>query len=603
MPDYRNIFLIMDSAREEVKKFPEMPGCYLMKDSNDTVIYVGKAKNLRRRVSSYFLPNRDMKTTCLVEKIDHIEYIITGNDYEALVLENNLIKKYTPHYNILLKDGKSYPMIRITNEEFPRVFSTRRIIRDGSRYYGPYPSVKSLNDYLDLVRKSFPLRFCSGPLSKRKDACLYYHMKRCSAPCIGKVSKEEYGKYISKVEDFLSGDDTSVIKELEKAMMKAASAYDYETAAEKRDLLRSLSDLQKNQMVEDHESEESRDYVAIEMRSYLSTVSIMQFRSGCLIGKALYRSETFGDEDETLLSFLVQYYADGDNLPKEIYVSHQIDSDLIRKYFSSEFGGAVTISVPHDGKHYRILRLASENAARDVEKRLKESDNTASLERLKEILSLDKLPRHIEGFDIAQLSGKYTVSSLIVFRDGNPSVKEYRHFSIKTLDGKIDDFESMREASMRRYSRLLSENAPLPDLVMIDGGKGQVNAVLGVFRALGIDKKIALVGLSKGREEIVLPEDGESILLPHSDEGLRTLIAVRDECHRFATSFNQRMRSKEASFSLLESIEGMGKKRSEKVMKKYGSVDAILSLSAEELSKGAGIPLPVAERILHKFNF
>lgn len=603
MPDYRNIFLIMDSAREEVKKFPEMPGCYLMKDSNDTVIYVGKAKNLRRRVSSYFLPNRDMKTTCLVEKIDHIEYIITGNDYEALVLENNLIKKYTPHYNILLKDGKSYPMIRITNEEFPRVFSTRRIIRDGSRYYGPYPSVKSLNDYLDLVRKSFPLRFCSGPLSKRKDACLYYHMKRCSAPCIGKVSKEEYGKYISKVEDFLSGDDTSVIKELEKAMMKAASAYDYETAAEKRDLLRSLSDLQKNQMVEDHESEESRDYVAIEMRSYLSTVSIMQFRSGCLIGKALYRSETFGDEDETLLSFLVQYYADGDNLPKEIYVSHQIDSDLIRKYFSSEFGGAVTISVPHDGKHYRILRLASENAVRDVEKRLKESDNTASLERLKEILSLDNLPRHIEGFDIAQLSGKYTVSSLIVFRDGNPSVKEYRHFSIKTLDGKIDDFESMREASMRRYSRLLSENAPLPDLVMIDGGKGQVNAVLGVFRALGIDKKIALVGLSKGREEIVLPEDGESILLPHSDEGLRTLIAVRDECHRFATSFNQRMRSKEASFSLLESIEGMGKKRSEKVMKKYGSVDAILSLSAEELSKGAGIPLPVAERILHKFNF
>ena len=603
MPDYRNIFLIMDSAREEVKKFPEMPGCYLMKDSNDTVIYVGKAKNLRRRVSSYFLPNRDMKTTCLVEKIDHIEYIITGNDYEALVLENNLIKKYTPHYNILLKDGKSYPMIRITNEEFPRVFSTRRIIRDGSRYYGPYPSVKSLNDYLDLVRKSFPLRFCSGPLSKRKDACLYYHMKRCSAPCIGKVSKEEYGKYISKVEDFLSGDDTSVIKELEKAMMKAASAYDYETAAEKRDLLRSLSDLQKNQMVEDHESEESRDYVAIEMRSYLSTVSIMQFRSGCLIGKALYRSETFGDEDETLLSFLVQYYADGDNLPKEIYVSHQIDSDLIRKYFSSEFGGAVTISVPHDGKHYRILRLASENAVRDVEKRLKESDNTASLERLKEILSLDKLPRHIEGFDIAQLSGKYTVSSLIVFRDGNPSVKEYRHFSIKTLDGKIDDFESMREASMRRYSRLLSENAPLPDLVMIDGGKGQVNAVLGVFRALGIDKKIALVGLSKGREEIVLPEDGESILLPHSDEGLRTLIAVRDECHRFATSFNQRMRSKEASFSLLESIDGIGPARSKRIMQKYGSVEAILSLSASELAKGASIPETVAERVLHKLSF
>lgn len=574
-----------------------------MKDMDDNVIYVGKAKNLKRRVSSYFLPNRDLKTTCLVEKIDHIDYIITGNEYEALVLENNLIKKYTPHYNILLKDGKSYPVIRITNEDFPRIFKTRRIIKDGSKYYGPYAKLGELNTYLDLVAKSFPLRLCSGPLSKRKEACLYYHIGRCSAPCINKISKEEYGKYIRACEDFLSGDDASLIKQVEKEMYDASKRLDFETAAKKRDILEALKGVQSNQMVQDWNDEESKDYVAIEMRSYLTTISIMQFRNGSLIGKALYRSESLGDETETLFSFIVQYYSDGESLPHEIYVSHEIDASLIERFFDENYSHRVKVLLPRDGKHYRILRLAQENATRDIEKRLKETDNTPALEILRKELSLERLPRHIEGFDIAQLSGKYTVASLIVFRDGNPSRSEYRHFSIKSLDGKIDDFESMREAVSRRYSRLLAENAELPDLLMIDGGKGQVNAVLEILEALGIADRIPVIGLAKEHEELVPPRDGETIRLPHSNEGLRVLIAVRDECHRFATSFNQRMRSKEASFSLLESIEGMGKKRSERVMKAFGSVERILSLSPEELSKGASIPLDVARRILHKLNF
>lgn len=574
-----------------------------MKDMDDNVIYVGKAKNLKRRVSSYFLPNRDLKTTCLVEKIDHIDYIITGNEYEALVLENNLIKKYTPHYNILLKDGKSYPVIRITNEDFPRIFKTRRIIKDGSKYYGPYAKLGELNTYLDLVAKSFPLRLCSGPLSKRKEACLYYHIGRCSAPCINKISKEEYGKYIRACEDFLSGDDASLIKQVEKEMYDASKRLDFETAAKKRDILEALKGVQSNQMVQDWNDEESKDYVAIEMRSYLTTISIMQFRNGSLIGKALYRSESLGDETETLFSFIVQYYSDGESLPHEIYVSHEIDASLIERFFDENYSHRVEVLLPRDGKHYRILRLAQENATRDIEKRLKETDNTPALEILRKELSLERLPRHIEGFDIAQLSGKYTVASLIVFRDGNPSRSEYRHFSIKSLEGKIDDFESMREAVSRRYSRLLAENAELPDLLMIDGGKGQVNAVLEILEALGIADRIPVIGLAKEHEELVPPRDGETIRLPHSNEGLRVLIAVRDECHRFATSFNQRMRSKEASFSLLESIEGMGKKRSERVMKAFGSVERILSLSPEELSKGASIPLDVARRILHKLNF
>ena len=591
------------SARDQARALPENPGCYLMKDMDDNVIYVGKAKNLKRRVSSYFLPNRDLKTTCLVEKIDHIDYIITGNEYEALVLENNLIKKYTPHYNILLKDGKSYPVIRITNEDFPRIFKTRRIIKDGSKYYGPYAKLGELNTYLDLVAKSFPLRLCSGPLSKRKEACLYYHIGRCSAPCINKISKEEYGKYIRACEDFLSGDDASLIKQVEKEMYDASKRLDFETAAKKRDILEALKGVQSNQMVQDWNDEESKDFVAIEMRSYLTTISIMQFRNGSLIGKALYRSESLGDETETLFSFIVQYYSDGESLPHEIYVSHEIDASLIERFFDENYSHRVKVLLPRDGKHYRILRLAQENATRDIEKRLKETDNTPALEILRKELSLERLPRHIEGFDIAQLSGKYTVASLIVFRDGNPSRSEYRHFSIKSLEGKIDDFESMREAVSRRYSRLLAENAELPDLLMIDGGKGQVNAVLEILEALGIADRIPVIGLAKEHEELVPPRDGETIRLPHSNEGLRVLIAVRDECHRFATSFNQRMRSKEASFSLLESIEGMGKKRSERVMKAFGSVERILSLSPEELSKGASIPLDVARRILHKLNF
>lgn len=588
------------SARDIAREMPENPGVYLMKNSAGTIIYVGKAKNLRRRVNSYFLPNRNAKTAALVDKIADIDFVITGNEYEALVLENNLIKKHNPHYNILLKDGKSYPVIRITNEDFPRVFKTRRIIKDGSRYYGPYPDGQRLDQYLRLVEENFPLRHCQGVLRTKKTPCLYYHIHKCSGPCIGAVSKEEYGEHIRKIERFLSGDDSSIIKHIEKDMMVAAKAMDYETAAVKRDQLKALEVMQRNQMVEDYSDEDSRDYAAIEMRSYLCSIAIMQFRSGRLIGKALYRSECLGDETETLLSFLIQYYSDGDTLPSEIFVSCDIDHQLLSRYFTDELGKGIYVSVPKDGKHFRILRMAQENASRDVEKRLKEVDNTSGLESLMDSLGLESIPRHIEGFDIAQLSGKYTVASLIVFRDGNPSNKEYRHFSIKSLDGGIDDFMSMREAITRRYTRLMNENEEMPDLLMVDGGKGQVSAALDALGSLGLS--FPVVGLAKEHEEIVFP-DRPSLILDRSDEGLRVLIAVRDECHRFATSFNQRMRSKEASFSLLESIEGIGPERSKRIMRTFGSVDALLELSAEEIAHQAGIPLAVAERIQHKLSF
>ena len=546
-----------ESARDQARSLPENPGCYLMKNAEDTVIYVGKAKNLKRRVNSYFLPNRNAKTAALVEKIVNIEYVITGNEYEALVLENNLIKKYNPHYNILLKDGKSYPLIRITNEDYPRVFKTRRVIKDGSLYYGPYPDGKRLDMYLETVEDTYPLRLCQGVLKKKSTPCLYYHMKKCSGPCIGAISKEEYGEYIKEVKDFLSGDDSSLSRKVKKEMLEASKKLDFETAAKKRDLLEALSVMQSNQGVDDMDtSEDSRDYAAIEMRAYLCTVSIMQFRDGRLIGKAMYRAECLGDETETLLSFLIQYYSDGDTLPHELYVSHDIDAELLSKFFKEELGKPISVEIPKDGKHYRILRLAGENASRDVEKRLKSVDNTPALERLKEITNIDTLPSLIEGFDIAQLSGKYTVASLIVFRDGNPSNKEYRHFSMKSLEeNEINDFQSIHEAVFRRYKRQRDEKAQLPDLLMVDGGIGQVNAAIAALDELGLS--FPVVGLAEKHEEIVFP-DNTSLLLDHSDPGLRVLIALRDECHRFATSFNQRMRSKDASFKLLESIDGVG---------------------------------------------
>lgn len=589
-----------ESAKNIAKSLPENPGCYLMKDKSGTVIYVGKAKNLRRRVTSYFLRQQNAKTAALVDHIDTIDFVITGNEYEALVLENNLIKEYSPHYNILLKDGKSYPVIRITNEPFPKIYKTRKVIKDGSKYYGPYPDVKRLDLYLDMVEEDSTLRKCNGLLKKRDTPCLYYHLHKCSGPCIGKIDSKTYKETVKEVELFLDGDDSRLLKKVEKEMLDASRELDFERAAKKRDLLEALRSMQKNQSVEEHSEENARDYAAIEMRSYLCTISIMQFREGRLIGKALYRSDTMGDETETLFSFLIQYYSDGESLPDELFVSHDIDSELLSKYFKDALNSSIYVTVPKEGKHFRILRMAAENASRDVEKRLQEIDNTPSLERLKEVLSLDVLPRHIEGFDIAQLSGKYTVASLIVFRNGNSSNKEYRHFSMKTLDGKIDDFKSIYEAVYRRYKRLRDEKGEMPELIMIDGGKGQVGSALEALSELGLS--ILVIGLAKEHEEIVF-YDRPSIFLDHGDPALRVLIAVRDECHRFATSFNQRMRSKEASFSLLESIEGVGKERSKRIMTTFGSVEEILKLTPEELSKGAKIPLAVAERVLRKLNF
>jgi excinuclease ABC subunit C len=584
------------SPKEQAKDLPHLPGIYLMKDATGRIIYVGKAKDLRNRVTSYFLSGRDVKTSYLVSKIVSIEYIITGNEYEALVLENNLIKQHNPHYNISLKDGKSYPLIRITNEPFPKVFKTRRVIQDGSEYFGPYPDGARLIQYLDLIDRLFPLRKCGMPLRKRYSPCLYYHIGRCCGPCAGLVTQEEYKKHIDKIRTFLQGKNDELVKQVREEMLQASREQKFEAAIEKRDLLVALESVSKVQQVQDFSSE-SRDYAACEMRMHLATVSIMQMRDGKIMGKALYRAETFGDETETLLNFLIQYYADGSALPQQLYISHDIDIELVRTFFSNDLKVDIEVGIPKEGKHYRILRMAAENASRDVEKRLKSKENPEALEELQEVLELDNLPKRIEGFDIAQLSGKFTVASLITFVDGNPDRTNYRRFNIKSLEGRIDDFAAIREAVTRRYSRQISEKKTLPDLVMIDGGKGQADAAREALSLLGLDE-LPVVGLAGEYEDIHFPDSRPPLRLPETSAALKVLQAVRDETHRFATTLNQQQRSKEATFSLLESIPGVGPSRSKRLMQNFGTLEALLSATPEEIAKQAGVPLPVAQKLL-----
>lgn len=582
--------------KEQAKSLPHSPGVYLMKDISGRVIYVGKAKDLRNRVTSYFSAGQDRKTSFLVDKIAEIEYIITGNDYEALVLENNLIKKYNPHYNISLKDGKSYPVIRITNEKFPKVFKTRRVIDDGSEYYGPYPDVASLHQYLNLIDRLFPIRKCGIPLRKRYTPCLYYHIGRCCAPCIPLVDESEYQTYIDKIRSFLQGKNDDLIQQVRKEMLEASKERNYEKAIERRDMLIALESVSTAQQVEDF-AQESRDYAACEMRMHLATVSIMQMREGKLMGKALYRAETFGDETETLVNFLIQYYSDGGNLPQHLYVSHEIDIDLVRTYFEEHVKVGMQVELPSEGRHYRVLRMAAENAARDVEKRLKSAENPEAMEELQRVLELDNTPHKIEGFDVSHLAGKHTVAALIVFYDGIPRPAEYRRFNIRSLEGKIDDYGSLREAITRRYTRQIRESALLPDLIVIDGGKGQVEVARGALTALGLDG-ITVIGLSEKLEAIHFADSRPQLRLPQESAALKVLQNLRDEAHRFATTLSQQQRSKEAAFTLLESIDGIGPKRSMRLMQVYGDLETLLASSAEEIAQSAKIPLPVAQRLL-----
>jgi len=586
-----------EELRRQISHFPPSPGVYLMKDRQEAIIYVGKAKNLKNRVSSYFSGTKDRKTAILVSKVRVIETIVTQTEYEALLLENTLIKKWNPRYNINLKDGKTYPVIRITSEPFPRIYRTRRIIQDGSTYYGPYPSSAVLDAYLELVNRLYPLRQCRGKLKKRTTPCLYHHIGRCSAPCAGKISQEDYNLRVEQIKTLLDGDSAQVEARVTAEMTQAAAELRFEKAAELRDALESIRQVATEQKVVDFE-EEKRDYVAFVREEDLYTFTVFQMRGGRLTGRDLYRTESPVDEEEALSLFLLRYYSESPDPPSRLYLPIPLETGLLTEFFLKEKHTAVDISSGEaDKRAGAVLGMALENARQDMDRRRRSRENRDALEALQEALSLPRLPRRIEGFDIAQLDGKFPVASLVSFWNGKPDKKNYRSFRLKTTEGMVDDYESIREAVARRYTRILNEGGEAPDFILIDGGKGQVRAAREILDALGF-ARIPLAGLAKREEEVFLPGQSKPVILPVGSEPLKLLQAVRDETHRFATSLNQRLRLKEVKAETLESVPGIGPARSRKLLEAFGSLDALKGAAAAEVAKKGGLPLDLARDVL-----
>ena len=631
---------VREALHQYALSAPKTSGVYLWRDEKDIVIYVGKAKSLKNRLSSYFASKRDIKTRILVSRARRIEYIQTDNEYEALLLENNLIKKYKPRYNINLKDGKTYPVLKITNERYPRLYRTRRIQNDGARYFGPFPNVPAVDDFLSLIKRTYTLRQCKR--LKKREPCLYFHIGRCSAPCADKISETDYRKDIDEIALLLEGDLKKPLAELTEKMKAAAAAREFEKAARIRDGMQAVRALRGQNSVEDMDPE-ARDYIGWAAEGALITFTVFKMRGGKVVGRDLYRTESLKDEAEVLPEFLIAYYTDPKQIPPHIFVCAGQEYELAEQWFADRLGVKVTITaIPLEDRkqasddttaasieetesvaattdfikttalaaaektpvygaailrrHKAALAMAQFNAKEDAARRVKELGDFPALEELQKILSLDRPPHRIEGFDIAHLHGKYTVASLISFKDGNPDKKNYRIFRLRTTDGIIDDYASMREAVARRYTRLLNEAAELPDLIMIDGGIGQVNAAKAVLDALELD--IPLVGLAEKNEELYRPHINKPIVLPRRSAALRVLQRVRDETHRFANTRNNRLRSKEELHLQFEQLPHIGEKRAARLLRSFSSIEKLAAASVEAAAAAARITQAQAEEVI-----
>lgn len=590
---------IIVKLKELVKEFPKNPGVYIMKDNDTQVIYVGKAKNLVNRVLSYFNKGKDLKTSLLMKTVYTIEYIITDTEYEALLLENNLIKKWNPKYNISLKDGKSYGVIAITKEEYPRVYKTRNISNKNCHYYGPFPDSRDISHYLELIKKLYPLRTCKGKLKKRDKPCLMYHIKKCDGPCIGLESAEEYNKKIESIKKILSGKVSEVVSQLNKDMQRYSASLEFEKAADVRDIVKALVKLKEKQKIVDF-SNDIKDYIGFYTSGDKFVFIVMKVRDGLMVDKSHYFTSFAGDLTEALVQFVVQYYSKTDIYPETLYLPNMCNIDYLEKFFKDRSTKKVYIKVPEKGKNYNTVSLAKNNAKMEFEKRIKRDGDFDGLYALKEALDLDELPQRIEGFDIAQLDGHFTVSSLVSFYNGVPDKKNYKRFKIKSLNNQIDDFKSISEAVARRYTRVINDNLERPDLILIDGGKGQVSAAQSILDTLGLD--IPLAGLAKKFEHIFIPGKSEPIVLPESSPGLRILQAVRDETHRFATDYNKLLRKKKLNLSSLESVPGIGPQRAKKILLSFGDLNKVKEASPYEISKKASVNIELAETIHEYLN-
>ena len=591
-PDYEKL-------HQTALKAPSSSGVYLWRNHEETVIYVGKAKNLKNRLSSYFSGERQIKTQLLVSNAASIEYITTSNEYEAFLLENNLIKKYSPRYNIQLKDGKSYPSLKITKEAFPRLYKTRQVHRgDGASYFGPFPDAGALDTFIDTLYKIYPVRHCRT-FKKREAPCMYYHIGQCKAPCCNKIDEQTYTEFIDEIKALLEGKGDETAQKITAEMKKAAAELKFEKAARLRDGLRALTIMQNQNIVEDFDSED-RDYIAHWREAELVSFTVLKIRGGKLLGRDNYRAESLNEDDELLEEFARAYYTDKDSLPPKIFIDEKDNTEFLEEWLKQLEGEAFTESrsllIPNSSRDLAALNMARENAKEDIIRRVRERGDMPALNELRDLLNLPRLPERIEGFDIAHIGGKFPVASLISFWKGNPDKKNYRYFRLKTTNGVIDDFASMREAATRRYSRLSNENAELPDLILIDGGIGQVNAVDGILKMLGLD--IPIAGLAKRDEEIWRPHASHPICLPRRSDALRLLQRVRDETHRFATSRNQTLRTKENTVSVFASLPHVGEKREKILIKTFTTLENLAAAEEAQVAQALHVRAGDASEIL-----
>jgi excinuclease ABC subunit C len=600
---------------------PQKPGCYLMKDAAGKVIYVGKAVNLRSRVRSYFQAGADHspKTEKLVRRIADIEWILVGSELEALILELNLIKRYRPHYNIRLKDDKRYPYILVHwTDPFPKVTVTRMMERDGNRYFGPYTSVWAVHQTLDLLRRIFPYRTCNREITGTDTrACLWYDLKLCTAPCVGKAGQEEYRRMIDDLCRFLHGGVAEIVADVEKKMREASEGLRYEQAARLRDQLQAIHAVVERQKIVSTTKTDS-DVVALARRDGDACVQVFIIRGGRLIGREHFVLEGTRDteEAEVLRQFLVQFYEEAAFVPAEVLLPIQVEETrIVEEWMRSRRGGeTVRITVPRSGVDRELVGMAAENAMETLNalRAQWESDRARQVEALAELqraLDLPAPPARMECYDISNIQGTAVVASMVVFEQGVPNKAHYRRFQVRCLEGEPDDYASLREVLRRRLSRWKGPEpeqigrkkdpsfSMLPDLLVVDGGKGQLAEAVKVLAEFGLTDRVPAASLAKQEEEVFRPGRKGSIRMPRDSRGMFLLQRLRDEAHRFAIAYHRSLRTKKGLASRLDAIEGIGPARRKMLLRTFGTLEAIRNAPVEELMRIRGINREIAERL------
>ena len=609
----------------ELKKLPESPGVYIMRDKTDDIIYVGKAKILKNRVRQYFQnsANHSLKVKQMVSNIDHFEYIVTGSEVEALILENNLIKKHNPKYNILLKDDKTYPYIKVTtNEMFPRVFVTRKLLKDKNKYFGPFTNSSAVKENIALIDKIWQVRRCSKVFPRdigKGRPCLNYHIGQCKAVCTGKVSEEEYNKMIGEILDFLGGKTENVVKNLTSKMLKYSAEMEFEKAAEVRDTIESIKILNQKQIIENLHIDD-RDVIGFARGIRECIMQIFFIRGGKITGREHFMLEECEDvEDKELMTqFVQQFYSGTPFIPKEVILQCEIDDfDLISQWLSEQKGQRVNVLVPQKGERKSLVLMAQNNAKIVLDKfgaeiRREHKRTKGALEEIQKALNIDFELNRIESYDISNTQGFESVASMVVFENGLPKRSDYRKFKIKTIIGP-DDYGSMEEVITRRFTRYINETSgdenvkkagfdKKPDMIFLDGGKGQISAVQKALTNLNLYVPVCGMVKDDRHRTRALMYNGEEIELPYTSEGFKLLTRIQDEVHRFAIEYHRKLREKKQVHSILDDISGIGRVRRKALMKHFGDINAIRRAEVEELQQVDGMNIKSAEAVYNFFR-